>query len=84
MTKARWPLARLGQILIVVYQRTISLDHGPFARFVPYRICRYTPTCSEFGYEALGKHGFFKGCWLTAKRILRCTPWHAGGHDPVP
>lgn len=84
MTKARWPLARIGQILIVLYQRTLSLDHGPLARFFPYRICRFHPTCSEFGFEALGKHGFFVGCWLTAKRILRCNPWNPGGHDPVP
>lgn len=75
---------RVGQLLIVVYQRTLSFDHGPLSRFMPYRVCRYHPTCSEYGYEALGKHGFIKGSLLTAWRIVRCTPWHAGGHDPVP
>lgn len=74
---------RAGQILIVIYQRTLSLDHGPLARFVPYRVCRYMPTCSEFGYEAIGKYGLIKGGWITTKRILRCNPWSHGGHDPV-
>lgn len=74
---------RFGQILIVIYQRTISLDHGPLARLMPYRTCRYTPTCSEYGYAAIGKYGLFKGSLMAFRRILRCTPWHEGGHDPV-
>ena len=46
--------------------------------------CRYVPTCSQYGYEAISKHGFFKGGMLTAWRILRCNPWSLGGYDPVP
>ncbi|MGE7773558.1 membrane protein insertion efficiency factor YidD [Chitinophaga sp. NPDC101104] len=46
--------------------------------------CRYTPTCSQYGLEALKKHGLFKGGWLAAKRILSCTPWGGHGYDPVP
>lgn len=46
--------------------------------------CRYAPTCSQYGYEAISKHGFFKGGLLTAWRILRCNPWSLGGYDPVP
>lgn len=46
--------------------------------------CRYFPSCSEFAIEALEKHGVTKGVWLAARRVLRCHPWHAGGHDPVP
>ncbi|HXH19416.1 MAG TPA: membrane protein insertion efficiency factor YidD [Chitinophagales bacterium] len=46
--------------------------------------CRYTPSCSEYGAEALKKHGFFKGGWLTLKRILSCHPWGGHGYDPVP
>ncbi len=46
--------------------------------------CRFYPTCSHYGYEALEKHGFFKGSILTAWRILRCQPFSKGGFDPVP
>ncbi len=74
---------RIGQVLIVLYQRTLSLDHGPLARFTKYQTCRYHPTCSEYGYEAVGKYGLIKGSWMTAWRILRCNPWSQGGNDPV-
>jgi uncharacterized protein len=46
--------------------------------------CRYTPTCSQYGVEALKKHGLLKGGYLTIKRILSCNPWGGHGHDPVP
>ncbi|PST82157.1 membrane protein insertion efficiency factor YidD [Pedobacter yulinensis] len=46
--------------------------------------CRYTPTCSQYGIEAIRKHGPFRGGWLTLKRIGRCHPWGGHGHDPVP
>jgi putative membrane protein insertion efficiency factor len=46
--------------------------------------CRYTPTCSQYGKEAIEKYGPFKGGWLTIKRIGRCHPWGGHGHDPVP
>ena len=46
--------------------------------------CRYTPTCSQYGIEAIRKHGPFKGGWLTLNRIGRCHPWGGHGHDPVP
>src|SRR3546814_18787922 len=46
--------------------------------------CRFTPTCSQYGIEALRKHGPFKGFWLTLKRLWRCHPWGVHGHDPVP
>ncbi|MEX8547044.1 MAG: membrane protein insertion efficiency factor YidD [Mucilaginibacter sp.] len=46
--------------------------------------CRYTPTCSQYGMEAIRKYGPFKGGWLTLKRIGRCNPWGGHGHDPVP
>ena len=46
--------------------------------------CRYTPTCSHYGIEALKKYGPIKGLWLTAKRISKCHPWGGHGYDPVP
>jgi len=46
--------------------------------------CRYAPTCSQYTLEALKKHGFFKGGWLSIKRIVSCNPWGGHGHDPVP
>lgn len=46
--------------------------------------CRYTPTCSEYGIQAIKKHGPFKGLWLTIKRFSRCHPWGGQGYDPVP
>jgi len=45
--------------------------------------CRYLPTCSEYSIEALESYGFFKGLFLSIKRILSCHPWGQGGFDPV-
>jgi len=66
----------IALLIIRFYQKSIS----PF--FPPS--CRFTPTCSHYGYEAIEKHGFFKGGWLTTKRVCKCHPLHPGGHDPVP
>jgi hypothetical protein len=46
--------------------------------------CRYVPTCSEYGLEAIKKHGPFKGGYFAIKRILSCNPWGGHGYDPVP
>ncbi len=62
--------------LITLYQMLISPALPPS--------CRYVPTCSQYAKEALLKHGFLKGSWLAARRLLRCHPFHAGGYDPVP
>lgn len=69
-------LAGFFLLLIRVYQYTLGL-------LLP-NACRYTPTCSQYGIEALKKYGPFKGVWLTFKRILRCHPWGGHGYDPVP
>ncbi|MBP3404147.1 MAG: membrane protein insertion efficiency factor YidD [Alphaproteobacteria bacterium] len=62
--------------LIRLYQDKIS-------HFLPGR-CRFTPSCSAYGIQALERFGAFKGSWLTIKRILRCNPWGGQGNDPVP
>lgn len=46
--------------------------------------CRFSPTCSHYAIESIEMHGALKGLILTIKRIVRCHPWHVGGHDPVP
>lgn len=62
--------------LIRFYQHYISPLTPP--------ACRYTPTCSQYTYEAIQKYGAIKGCWLGLKRICRCHPWGGSGYDPVP
>ncbi len=46
--------------------------------------CRFEPTCSGYAVEALERHGFFYGGWLSVIRLLKCGPWHKPGYDPVP
>lgn len=75
---------RVLLLLIRVYQKTLSPDHGWMRIFFPHGACRFRPTCSEYGYEAIERFGCFKGGWLTFRRINRCHPWHPGGWDPVP
>ncbi|MES2513895.1 MAG: membrane protein insertion efficiency factor YidD [Bacteroidota bacterium] len=59
-------------------------------RFYQYAIspllkpsCRFTPSCSQYGLDAINKYGAFKGSWMTIKRICRCHPWGGSGYDPV-
>jgi putative membrane protein insertion efficiency factor len=66
----------LFMALIRVYQKVIS-------PMLP-NACRYTPTCSQYGLEAIQKHGPWKGLWLALKRFARCGPWGGHGYDPVP
>lgn len=67
-----WPFI----FLIKIYQWTLSPWMG--------KQCRFTPTCSQYGIEALKKYGILKGGYLTVRRILSCHPWGGHGYDPVP
>ncbi|MFA5022316.1 MAG: membrane protein insertion efficiency factor YidD [Patescibacteria group bacterium] len=69
--------------LIKIYQKTISFDHGFFSQLYPNGFCRFHPTCSEYGYQAVEKYGVIKGGFLALWRIMRCNPWSKGGHDPL-
>lgn len=85
-TKMKQPVSSLSSLrslptlciisLIVLYRRVIS-------PFIPAR-CRFLPTCSAYGIEALKVHGFLKGSSLLLKRMSRCHPWGRSGYDPVP
>jgi putative membrane protein insertion efficiency factor len=61
---------------IRIYQLLIS-------PLLPKR-CRFVPTCSEYAIEAIRRHGVLRGAWLAVRRLLKCHPFHPGGHDPVP
>ncbi len=68
---------------IRVYQKTISFDHGVLKIFYPHGFCRFTPTCSEYGAEAITKYGIIRGGLMASWRVLRCNPWSKGGYDPL-
>lgn len=69
--------------LIRFYQKTLSLDHGPLKILHPYGFCRFQPTCSEYGYQAIEKYGLIRGGFKALWRITRCHPWSRGGSDPL-
>ena len=69
----RWVLLAL----IRLYQRFISPS-------IPVDTCRFYPSCSHYGYQAIYKYGALKGGWMAVKRLVRCNPYNPGGFDPVP
>ncbi|MEW5939361.1 MAG: membrane protein insertion efficiency factor YidD [Chloroflexota bacterium] len=71
-----WPRL-LVLSLIRLYQMTLS-------RAMPANTCRFYPTCSHYGYQAVYKYGAFRGSILSVLRVLRCNPFTPGGYDPVP
>lgn len=66
-------------ILIKLYQKTLSCI---FRYTNPFWGCRFFPTCSEYSYRAIKRHGLIKGAWKSIKRIIRCHPLNKGGYDP--
>lgn len=69
--------------MIKFYQKNLSLDHGPLKTLYPNGFCRFNPTCSQYGLEAIEKYGIIKGGIKAAWRVLRCNPWNKGGNDPL-
>jgi putative membrane protein insertion efficiency factor len=73
-----WNLPRIPLLaLIRTYQKVVSPS-------LPEGTCRFYPTCSHYGYQAIYKYGALKGSLMAIWRILRCNPFNHGGFDPVP
>lgn len=62
---------------IRAYQAVISPVLGS-------NVCRFYPSCSHYGYQAIYKYGVLRGCVMAIKRLLRCNPYNSGGFDPLP
>jgi hypothetical protein len=72
----RRPAVRAALSLIRAYQLLLSPYLGGS--------CRFLPSCSEYAIVAIDRHGVVRGTWLAARRLMRCHPLGAAGHDPVP
>lgn len=71
---------RVAGLLLAFYRSALS----PLLRAFSVGQCKYLPTCSEYAYVAVVRHGWLRGGWLALRRLGRCHPFSAGGHDPVP
>ena len=69
----------LMKYFLLGFIKTYQMIPGPW-----HNCCRHTPTCSNYGIEAIIKHGSIRGSILTIKRIIRCNPFGSCGYDPVP
>jgi len=76
-------MKRIIIYIIKIYQNIFSLDQGILSRLFAVKVCRFTPTCSQYTIEAIEKYGVLKGLYLGFLRILRCNPFSKGGYDPV-
>jgi len=73
-----------GNWLRLVLLALIRLYQNTIARGLPGGTCRFYPSCSHYGYQAIYKHGAVKGTGMAVWRVLRCNPFNPGGYDPVP
>ncbi|MBI4091630.1 MAG: membrane protein insertion efficiency factor YidD [Candidatus Levybacteria bacterium] len=77
-------MKKLVLSLIRIYQKTIGFRKGILKTlFLVDSACRYSPTCSDYIYQAVEKYGVFRGSMLGLRRIVRCHPWSRGGWDPI-
>ena len=77
LPRTLWNLPRIALLaLIRFYQMTIS-------KGIPQNTCRFYPSCSHYGYQAIYKYGALKGSGMAIWRVLRCNPFNPGGYDPV-
>ncbi len=83
------PRLRDLPLTVVVFPRIvllalIRLYQMTFSKALPPNTCRFFPSCSHYGYQAIYKYGVIKGTGLAIWRVLRCNPFNPGGFDPVP
>jgi uncharacterized protein len=71
---------RIAAGLLSLYKRILS----PWLQVFSVGQCKYLPTCSEYAYAAVVRHGWLRGGWLAVRRLIRCHPFSKGGLDPVP
>jgi uncharacterized protein len=71
---------RIAAALLAFYKRLLS----PLLHAFSFGQCKFLPTCSEYAYVAVVRHGWLRGGWLALGRLLRCHPFAKGGYDPVP
>lgn len=77
-------MKRIVLKIIKTYQKTLSLDHGPFSFLYSEGFCRFKPSCSEYTYQAINKYGILTGGLLGFWRVNRCNPLNHGGLDELP
>jgi putative membrane protein insertion efficiency factor len=73
-----------GNVPRLIVLSVIRFYQLTFSRMLPQSTCRFYPTCSHYGFQAIHKYGLFRGGWMAFTRILKCQPFNPGGYDPVP
>lgn len=84
MTSHDASVASLRERLAAALFRSYKSAVSPLLHSFALTQCKYLPTCSEYAYSAVVRHGWLRGGWLAFGRLLRCHPWAKGGLDPVP